>query len=64
MTMPPTLWSVAALLVGYVQVACDPPGPWGYAVNGQVAWQGENVSDRGTIRVAGNVVQAMREDEP
>jgi len=55
---------MAALLVGVVQVACDPPGPWGYAVNGQVAWQGENVSDRGTIRVAGNVVHARREDEP
>jgi len=54
---------VAALLVGFVQVACDPPGPWGYAVNGQVAWQGENVSERGTIRVAGNF-HAMRKDEP
>jgi len=55
---------VAALLVGFVQVACNLPGPRGYAVNGQVARQGENVSDRGTIRVAGNVVHAMRKDEP
>jgi hypothetical protein len=36
-------------------------GPWGYVVNGQMTWQGENDLDRGTIRVVDNVVKAVPE---
>jgi hypothetical protein len=34
-------------------------GPWGYIVNGEVAWQGESKTDRGTIMVVENVVKAV-----
>ncbi len=30
--------------------------PWGYKLNGQVEWQGEDMGDRGVIRVKDNVV--------
>lgn len=30
--------------------------PWGYVVNGQVKWQGEEMDDRGVIMVENNVV--------
>jgi hypothetical protein len=34
-------------------------GPWGYLVNGEVSWQGEEDADRGTILVADNVVRVI-----
>lgn len=32
---------------------------WGYTLNGDVEWQGENTDDIGVIRVVNNVVQAV-----
>lgn len=34
--------------------------PWGYVVNGEVMWQGEDVGDMGTIYVKDNVVTAQK----
>ena len=31
-------------------------GPWGYTLNGQIAWSGENSGDVGRITVKDNVV--------
>jgi hypothetical protein len=31
--------------------------PWGYVVNGEVSWQGEDPTDRGTIIVRDNIVR-------
>jgi len=36
-------------------------GPWGYVLNGQVQWQGEDAEDRGTISMQDNEVQARAE---
>ena len=36
-------------------------GPWGYVLNGQVRWQGEEEEDRGTITVRDNEVEARAE---
>jgi len=33
--------------------------PWGYTVNGQVAWEGEDREDRGRIDVTDNVVKVL-----
>lgn len=35
-------------------------GPWGYLLNGEVDWQGEEEEDRGTITVVENAVKAAR----
>jgi len=34
---------------------------WGYRLNGQMTWQGEEPGDRGTIYVQDNVVKAMED---
>jgi len=34
-------------------------GPWGYVLNGDVQWQGEDEDDRGIIRVVDNVVSEL-----
>lgn len=34
--------------------------PWGYALNGEVQWEGEDSDDRGMIRVSDNVMQIGR----
>ena len=36
--------------------------PWGYVVNGEVAWRGESDDDRGTIYVKDNKVEAVDDD--
>jgi hypothetical protein len=36
-------------------------GPWGYVLNGEMRWLGEADEDRGTIRVADNVVSLEAE---
>ena len=36
-------------------------GPWGYELNGEVAWQGEEPDDRGVLCVKGNKVQAIQD---
>ncbi len=33
--------------------------PWGYVLNGEMQWQGENEADRGTITVTDNQVTAV-----
>lgn len=33
--------------------------PWGYKVNGEVTWRGEEFEDIGTIKIKKNVVKAM-----
>jgi hypothetical protein len=38
-------------------------GPWGYLLNGEMQWAGENESDRGTILVKDNQVTVLP-DEP
>jgi len=35
-------------------------GPWGYKVNGEVTWQGEDSSDMGKIKVTENEVRVFR----
>lgn len=37
-------------------------GPWGYALNGSVTWQGENPADRGIIEVQNNEVIVTEEE--
>lgn len=37
--------------------------PWGYVLNGQVTWQGEDLSDRGTIVVVDNAVTTSNEEQ-
>lgn len=34
-------------------------GPWGYVLNGEVKWKGEERGDRGTIVVVNNVVSTQ-----
>lgn len=34
--------------------------PWGYTVNGEVTWQGEDVGDLGTIYVGDNVIATQK----
>lgn len=36
--------------------------PWGYTLNGQVAWHGEDHGDRGVIHVRDNEVRAMLDE--
>lgn len=35
-------------------------GPWGYLLNGQVAWDGEDNRDQGIIHVKDNMVEAVK----
>lgn len=35
-------------------------GPWGYSLNGEVKWKGEDRGDRGTITVRNNAVLIVR----
>lgn len=35
-------------------------GPWGYTLNGDVQWQGEEVGDVGVLSVKDNVVEARK----
>lgn len=35
--------------------------PWGYTLNGEVSWQGEDSDDRGTIYVKDNMVRAVND---
>jgi hypothetical protein len=35
--------------------------PWGYVLNGEMKWAGENEADRGTILVKDNKVTALPE---
>lgn len=34
--------------------------PWGYVLNGQVSWEGEESDDQGVIHVKDNRVQAIQ----
>jgi hypothetical protein len=36
-------------------------GPWGYVLNGQIQWRGENREDRGVIVVSENGVKTVRD---
>jgi hypothetical protein len=36
--------------------------PWGYALNGEVFWEGEESDDRGTIYVKDNVIEAVQDE--
>jgi len=36
-------------------------GPWGYLVNGEITWQGEEETDRGRILITDNCVRAIPE---
>jgi len=38
-------------------------GPWGYKVNGEVNWSGEEAGDTGTITIKDNVVTALSTKE-
>jgi len=35
--------------------------PWGLILDGEMTWQGEEDSDRGTLRIRNNVVEAIPE---
>lgn len=34
--------------------------PWGYVANGSVTWQGEEIDDRGQIKIKNNIVAVAR----
>jgi len=38
--------------------------PWGYLLNGQVSWRGENSGDSGIIYVKNNRVEAVADVNP
>lgn len=38
--------------------------PWGYTLNGEVAWNGDEVNDHGVIYVRDNVVEAVEDSNP
>ena len=38
-------------------------GPWGYKLNGEVEWRGEEMNDVGTITIKDNVVEALSRQE-
>jgi hypothetical protein len=54
------LWNGAEKFYGYVQwleyLIKHFLGPWGYTLNGEVEWQGEEMSDRGVIVIEDNKV--------
>ena len=36
--------------------------PWGYTLNGDVTWQGEDMADRGTMSIRDNVLLSARNE--